>query len=123
MFARASMMESEAVTDVGESFGVRETPLKDSAAIGVDLDLPDRFDSGALEAKIESPDSRKERAMPHRLPMARSAAPRMARTVSPARSIFWRICARPTRCISSIVRARAKVLRWASWTARSAVQT
>lgn len=51
------------LANVRESLRVGEVFGEDAAAVGVDFDLPDRFDSRALESKIEASDARKKRTM------------------------------------------------------------
>jgi hypothetical protein len=46
-----------AFSDIAEPLGVREMAFEHSPAVIVDFDLPDGFDSRALEAKIKSSDS------------------------------------------------------------------
>src|SRR6266850_1555495 len=46
---------STTVSDIAESLGVWEVLCKHSSAVVINFDLPDRLDSRAFKAKVESP--------------------------------------------------------------------
>ena len=54
--------------DVSKADGFGESSLEDGLTERLDFDLPDRFESRPLEAKIESSNSREKRSMRHPLP-------------------------------------------------------
>jgi hypothetical protein len=53
----AGEVVSPALADIAETFCVREVFREHSSAVVIDFDLPQRFDSRSLEAKIESPNA------------------------------------------------------------------